>query len=448
MNPQSTRGRTVLPMDQIVQRIDKTIKSSPADETEIVWIERLSSRVVGRDRQLQEDDLNDRTILIRVVDRKRVGSHRTSTSNPAELDGAVRAAIAQSRSRQPLPGLLHFSADDSPLKCERRRLWDPQIAELDHRQVAAMFEPWLAHRGTTCLEWTQARVAVINSRGVRRQAEVTSAAVETRTSRSPGAGRAAAASRFLDHLRPGNVVDRSRKLRVSGDVAELPAAPVALVLSPEATCKLIDILNRVAFSAVSYYSGSSFLREHLDVQVFDRAINLRDDGCDPKGMPFPFDLEGSPKHPTHLILKGSPKTPALDQRQAAQLGLSPTAHAIGGNDARAMNLYLEPGEESDTELIRSVGDGVWIGWFDGVECFEPSRVQIRALARSVRRIENGTLTAAMPDLIWEDSLLRAFSNLLGIGSLAVQQISSDRVLGGISTPAIAFTGISQLRIAT
>jgi predicted Zn-dependent protease len=219
-----------------------------------------------------------------------------------------------------------------------------------------------------------------------------------------------------------------------------------VVLSPEATSELIDILNRVAFSAVSYYSGSSFLREHLDVQVFDRSINLRDDADNPSGLSFPFDLEGSPKRPIHLILKGSPKTPALDQRQAAQLGLAPTAHAIGGNDARAMNLFLDTGEVSDPELIRSVDNGLWIGWLDRVECFEPSRVQVRAHARSVRRIENGKLSSAIPDLIWEDSLLRAFSNLVGIGSSPIQRISQDGFLGGISTPSMAFSGVSQLRL--
>jgi len=46
-------------------------------------------------------------------------------------------------------------------------------------------------------------------------------------------------------------------------------------------CQRISRGRAVAFSAISYYQGSSFLRQHLDVQVFDRAINLRDDATDP-----------------------------------------------------------------------------------------------------------------------------------------------------------------------
>ncbi len=436
----------MLRMDEISDRIEGVIGRSPADETEIVWIEKQSNRAQNRKRQIEIEGRSERTILVRVIDRKRVGSHRTGIGEPSELDSAVRAAIAQSRSRDPLPGLLHFSADDSPIASDRGHLWDPAIAGLERRQVEALFDSWKQGRASSRLDWVKARIAVLNNRGIRRTTGVTSVGLETRISPGPGAGRAVEASRFLDRLEPERVVERAKRLHVSGDISDLPELPTSLVLSPEATAELVDILNRVAFSAVSYYSGSSFLREHLDVQVFDRSINLRDDADDPQGLPFPFDLEGSPKRPIHLILKGSPKTPALDQRQAARLGLSPTGHAIGGNDARAMNLFLDCGDLADSELIRAVGQGLWVGWLDNVECFEPSRVQVRATAKGVRRIEDGELSSAVPDLIWEDSLLRAFSNLIGIGSSAIRRLSPDGVLGGISAPSMAFSGVTQLRV--
>ena len=274
---------------------------------------------------------------------------------------------------------------------------------------------------------------------------MTAAGVEARIGRRPGGGRAASAARSLEELAIGSVFERAKQRHASGPEGDLAAGPQPVVLSAEATAGLCDILNRVAFSAVSYYQGSSFLRDHLDVQVFDRAINLRDDANNPAGLAFPFDLEGTAKRPVDLILKGAPRTPALDQRQAAQLGLEATAHAIGGNDARAMNLYLVPGELPEEGLLRAAEGGMWIGWLDQVECFEPSRVQIRAHARGVRRIGEGGLAEGLPDLIWEDSLLRAFSNLLGVGSEPVVRISHDGVLGGISTPALAIADSSNFR---
>jgi PmbA protein len=389
---------------------------------------------------------DERTIAVRVIDRRRVGSYRTGSTTPSELDEAIRLAVAQSRSRDPLPGMLHLPSDEAEL-VEAPSLWDPEIVELDQGRLKSIMQPWIPPRGTVRLHWTAGRVVVSNSRGVRRKCEVTAIDLTTRIGRRPGGGRAAGAARSLAGLDGLAIVDRARHRHASGAADDLPAGALPIVLSPEATAELCGILNRVAFSAVTYYHGSSFLREHLDVQVFDRTVNLYDDGTEVAGLPFPFDLEGTAKRRVELIEKGTPKTPALDQRQAAQLGLPPTAHAIGGNDARASNLFLSAGPTPEPELLRAAEGGLWIGWLDQVECFEPARVQIRASARGVRHIVDGALAGGVPDLIWEDSLLRALSNLLGLGDSRVSRISHDGFLGGITTPAVAIGGVGGLKLA-
>jgi predicted Zn-dependent protease len=342
--------------------------------------------------------------------------------------------------------MLHLPGDEAPLEAADS-LWDHQIVGLDQARVKAMFKPWMAHRGSIQLNWTAGRVSVFNSRGIRRQSQVTAADLQMRIGRRPGGGRSAAAARSLTSLDGQAVVDRARSRHASGPVAEIPPTPLPIVLSPEATCEVCDILNRVAFSAVAYYHGSSFLREHLDVQVFDRSFNLYDDGTQADGLPFPFDLEGTAKRRVDLIHKGTPKTPALDQRQAAQLGLTPTAHAIGGNDARASNLFLATGELSEQELLQTADGGLYIGWLDQAECFEPGRVQIRARARGVRRIVDGALERGIPDLVWEDSLLRALSNLLAVGRDPTVRIGQDGLLGGITAPAIVIAGVTGLQLS-
>jgi predicted Zn-dependent protease len=422
------------------------MQRSPADETEIVWLETCGGRAENRHREVEARPHSDRTIMVRVIDRRRVGSHRTGAASVGELNDAIRLAIAQSRSRDPLQGMLHLPVDETPLEVQSK-LWDPRIAALDPARLKTIYQPWITQRGITRLRWAAGRVTVFNSRGVRRQSEVTAADIEARIGRRPGGGRAASAARSLDALMGQVVVDRARDRHARGPVEEVPASPLPIVLSPEAACELCDILNRVAFSAVAYYHGSSFLREHLDVQVFDRALNLYDDGTDLSGLPFPFDLEGTAKSRVDLIHKGTPKTPALDQRQAAQLGLTPTAHAIGGNDARASNLFLSGDELAEQDLLQAADGGLWIGWLDQVECFEPGRVQIRAHASGVRRIVDGALAGGVPDLIWEDSLLRALSNLLGIGKSRMVRISHDGFLGGIAAPSIAIGAVGGLRLA-
>jgi predicted Zn-dependent protease len=425
--------------------LERALSHSPADETELVWLEVNHGTASNRGQRIDARTLPERTVLVRVIDRGRVGSHRTGTSEPSEIDTAVRMAIAQSRSRDPLPGLPHLPANDTHM-ADTPDLYDPELAELDADGARALLARLRRRREAVWLNWSDARVAVFNSRGVRRQMAVTGATFETSLGRRPGGGRAASSSRTLQGLQPERIIERARSRHASGPVGDPPTESVSALLSPEATIQLLDILNRAAFSAISYYRGSSFLRQHLDVQVFDRAIHLRDDGTDSKGLPFPFDFEGTAKRPVDLIFKGSPKTPALDQRQAAQLGLPPTGHAIGGNDARAENLFLLPGETSEDQMLLAADGGIWIGSLEHLECYEPTRVQIRAHARGVRRIERGQLGQSLPDLLWEDGLLRAFSSLLALGAEPVVWSARGGFFGAISAPSMAISAVPKLEI--
>jgi predicted Zn-dependent protease len=440
-----TADNGFLSLDQIADRIETVLERSTADETEIVWLETQGGAAENHNQRVDTRGHRERTILVRVIDRRRVGSHRTGSADIGELEVAVRSAVAQSRTREPLPGMLHLPVDESPAP-RLDNLWDPQLVGLNSDRVRSIYKPWQGHRGVVQLQWNAGRVCVFNSRGVRRQTQVTAAHVRARVGRRPGGGQAAGAARTLASLKPDVIVDRARQRHAAGSDGELPTGALQVVFSPEATCQICDILNRVALSAIAYYHGSSFLRQHLDDQVFDRAFNLRDDATNDQGLAFPFDLEGTVKRPVDMIDKGTPKTPAVDERQAAQLGLTATAHAIGGNDARAMNLFMLPGESTDPQMLEMADGGIWVGWLDRVECYEPGRVQIRGHAGGVRRIVNGELGPGLPDLVWEDSLLRALSNLIGVGSSTVVRISHDGFLGGISAPAVAIDGVGGLRL--
>ncbi len=434
----------LLSIEEIDERLERTLAQSAADETEMVWLEVSRGEATRNGKHIEVRVSPERTILVRVLDLGRVGSYRTGFGEPGDLTDAVRQAMAQSRVREPLSGLPHLPAENEPIETENG-LYDPDVAGLTPAAARALLEKLPNQNEALRLEWAEGRVVVYNSRKIRRQVSVTGVSFEARCGTSPGAGHAADAARRLEDLNPERILEIAWNRHANGDLGEPPTEAVPVVLAPEAVISLIEMLNQESFSAKAYYDGTSFLREHLGIQVFDRALTLRDDATDRSGIPFPFDLEGTAKRPVPLILEGAPKTPALDQRQAAVLGLPPTAHAIGGNDARAQNLFLLAGELTDEELLAAAEGGLWIGWLDHLECREPNRVQFNARARGVRRIENGKLGAALPDLYWQDSLLRAFSGILGIGSVTTNRMTRDGYLGGFSAPGLALSSIEGLR---
>lgn len=428
-------------MAEITERIETVLERSPADETEVVWLEVMRGTARREKKNVAVTMQPERTVLVRVLDLGRVGSFRTGAAEVGQLSDAVRFAMGQSRVREPLSGLPHLPADLTPIE-ENRELLDPQIAEMTPEKMRSWLLDLPGRSESLLATWTHARVLVFNSRKVRRKAEATAIGLDVRAGSGPGAGRSLDAARQFKALDARMLIDRASNRHAQGAPTELPKGPVPVVLSPTATIELIDLLNQTSFSAKSYYDGTSFLREHINIQVFDRQLNLKDDGTDANGLPFPFDLEGTAKYPVDLIRDGAPRTPTLDQRQAAVLGLPPTAHAIGGNNARAENLFLKPGEDSIEDLAAAAEGGLFIGWLDNVESVEPKRVGFRARARGVRLIQKGQLGPAVPDFIWEDSLLRAFSELAGLGMDTAHRLGDDGYTGGISAPPVALGSVS------
>jgi len=431
----ATTQTDLLELEEIGNRLESALSHSCADETEVVWIESRRGEASSSGSRVSVRSSRHRTVMARVLDGGRVGSHRTGSGDGGEIADAIRQAAAQSRIHEPLPGLPHIPADDTEAPVAEG-LSCPRIADLSRNGARKLLESLRRQREAITLDWTLARVAVFNSRGVRRTTEVTSAALQIRHSRRPGSGRAATAARTLDELDAERLHEIASYRHASGAAGEVPEGHLPIVFSAEAAIELVALLNRTSFTANSYSEGTSFLREHLGVQVFDRSITLRDDATDPGGLPFPFDLEGTAKRPVDLIRDGVPKTPALDQRQAAQLGLPPTAHSISGNDSRAENLLLLPGEKTEVELLEQADGGLWIGWLDSVAPIEPRRVRFMAHARGVRRIRDGALAEALPDCIWDESLLRCLSESPAIGSVSTRRLSRDGILGGISAPPL------------
>jgi predicted Zn-dependent protease len=442
-----TAANTTAPQDAIDQQLERleiALRDSPADETELVWIDsRRNGASSGRSRRNRA--VSSSVLLVRVIEGGRLGSYRTGGLSAGDLERAIRQALVQARAHAPLAGMPHFPADATP-RPEGLSLHDDAIVDLTPDRARQRLRDELDPATHAQLDWVEAHVAVANSRNLRRFAAVTSAEATVRISGGPHGGVACAANRSLGALDLPALEAAARARANDAEVEPWKSRETAVVFSPLATRQLLDVINRHVFSASSYAEGHSLLREHLGIQVFDRSFRLTDDATRTDGIPFPFDLEGTAKQRIELISEGTPRTLALDQRQAAQLGLPPTGHAIGGNDALAQNLFLEPDPAYPQErLLQAADGGLWIGTLSPVECFEPTRIRLRAGLRGVREIRDDRLGAPVEDLLWQGSLLRGVSNLIGIGAHAELGWLGDRgIFGGCSCPSIAMAAIGGL----
>src|SRR3954469_5958637 len=81
----------------MVPRLDRLIAGSPADETEISWLELRRGQESNGKRRRDSYELHERTVLVRVRECGRTGTHRTSAANRSDLENAVRQAMAHAR---------------------------------------------------------------------------------------------------------------------------------------------------------------------------------------------------------------------------------------------------------------------------------------------------------------------------------------------------------------
>ncbi|HEX4959219.1 MAG TPA: metallopeptidase TldD-related protein [Thermoanaerobaculia bacterium] len=434
-----------VPLAEIVARLERLLAGSPADVTEISWLEVRRGQESNGKRRRDTYELNERAVLFRVREAGRTGLHRTSVSTPSDLENALRDALAQARLAAPSPDLLAIPGGDAAV--DGRSLCDPEIATMTPGKARDLLQR-LAGRGETArIGWSEGRIAVANSRGLRRAADVTSAWMEVVCDRQPGAGRAAAASRSLAGLDPQKVFARARRRSGPPDVVPPPAEPVPMMLSQEATAALLEVLNRQAFTSESFHSGASFLREGLGQPAFHAAVNLRDDPTDPRGLPFPFDLLGAAARPVDLVTGGVARTPAIDDRLSRALSLPPTPQRVSPDEAVPGHLFLLPGEAAEDDLLGAADGGLWVAALEPLEVYDPHALRFRAVARGVRRIDGGALGRSLPDLVWEDDLKRVLSRVLAVGSDLVPIATGAGLFRATTAPMLAVADAGGLRFA-
>ncbi|HSG40933.1 MAG TPA: hypothetical protein VLE27_14940, partial [Thermoanaerobaculia bacterium] len=198
-----------VPLDEIAARLDALVAGSPAEITEISWLEVRRGQESTAKRRGDSYEIHERSVLVRVRESGRTGMHRTSIAHLSDLENAVREAMAQARLAPPSPQPQLPPGHNAPASTAGLR--DPALAAMTSAQAREALQRLAARGETARIGWSDGRLAVADSRGLRRAAAVTSCWIEAVCGRQPGAGRAAAASRSLAGLDPEGVLARARR---------------------------------------------------------------------------------------------------------------------------------------------------------------------------------------------------------------------------------------------
>src|SRR5690349_8059417 len=163
-------GDGLVPLEEMVARLERLLAGSPADATDLFWIEFRRGQESNEKRRRESYDYSDRTVLIRVRESGRIGWHHTSACELSDLENGLRQALAQARLSPPAPAPL--PPDVSPLP-EVSGLYDPEIARMGPVRAKELLQKLSTRNETARLGWSEGRVAVLTSQGRKRTAELT-----------------------------------------------------------------------------------------------------------------------------------------------------------------------------------------------------------------------------------------------------------------------------------
>lgn len=476
---------TLPPPDAAREILARALADSPADRTEIAWAEAVhrrerSNRPDGKTEAPRKDAGRDArrpspargepgttrevNLSVRVVERGRVGVFRAAALDRAELAAAIRRALADARLapappqplEAPAPGGPGAPADPPPTDA----LWDPEIADLSAEEARALLAQGLADDESATFAWTEGRIGYAATGVAPRVAALTGAALVLRIGRGPATGSAEGVARRLADLAPGRLLDLARSRRADPSLGDPPDAPVPLVLAPLAAAHLATAFARAALDSRAIAEriadgppGAWPLFGHLGEQVAASRLSLADDATDREGLPLPFDARGAWTRRVELISAGIFRGAALTRELAGRLdllaALADLPLATDFDQAAPLHLVLSGSDPAaalaEADLLAAADGGLWIAALSPLAVYDPGNLRFRAVAHGVRRIEGGKIGPALPNLVWESSLLEAFARVTAFGAERVAVANGAPWLGATLAPAMGLEPLFTLR---
>lgn len=185
-------------------------------------------------------------------------------------------------------------------------------------------------------------------------------------------GWALVASNDFDKIKKSDLAERfSKKLSSQFGAAPIKSGEYKAVLSPNASSELLAVFASFMLNAEMEQKGLSLLKGKLETSIASACLSIVDNPLLEDGFgSSSFDSEGVPSFKKYLVQEGVLKTFMHNLKTAAKSGVKTTANAArsyaGSMGISPSNLYIEPGDISEPDLLVKAENGIYITEFEGM----------------------------------------------------------------------------------
>lgn len=396
-------------------------------------------------------------ITVKVIRDGRVGVASAATLEPQSLKRCVQAAMEIAKHSPPphvlppLPTAHRMRSRRDYVSATARARASDCVASLKHLfRICQGAGASLAGSFVTGDD----ELAIANSAGVACYAASTIVGAKLVTMYRRLSGFASGVHRDITRL------DLEALLRQSLRQSLCDAEPVTptlgayeVILEPQAVGELVEWLGYTAFGAKSVAERTSLMAGRMGERVFSPEITLYDDGTEASTLRLPFDFEGTPKRRTMLIDRGMATGIVYDTAYGERFNQPSTGHGLSPDEVEGplpLHLAMAPGRTSLDAMIRRCQRGLLIPRFHYVNgLLNPREALMTGLTREgTFLIERGKITTPVTTLRFTQSLLEAFSHVLGVSKERRLVADPNQDAGCALMPALhlktfKFTGRSE-----
>jgi len=411
-------------------------KGLQLEECEAVLIQKKVITVRITDSEIAETKQNEeRGLAIRIIDKKKILSARASVSDDDniifEKSLKIRSFVQPKTFWKSLP---------FPSKYEKiAKTYDKRLEGISGSQVIDIANTMInsaVHKQITrisgSLNIVSEEFEIMNTHGLNCSekstyiAGIINADSDNGTNNISGIG--SVCSRTLDAFSPETVGREASDMCINSvNPASCESDVYSIIFEPYAIGEMLAFVFASNFNLKTYSEKRSCFTGKLGKKIASDDFSLIDDPHSPEGIGSkPFDDEGTPTKPRHLIESGIFSNTFSDSFYAFKEGIQSTGNAARmgspmGRDAHPIpmplphNLRIKEGRMNKEGMIQETKKGILVGRLWYTYPVNPERGDFSCTARSgIKIIENGKIKSPgksvrivhnLPMLLWNISAI-------------------------------------------
>jgi len=420
------------------ESILRKAKGLQLDECEAVSIHKKVITVRITDSEIAETKQNiESGLAIRIIDKKKIVSARANISddenNIFERSLKTRSFVQPKTFWKSLPSTSKY---EKIAKTYDKRLEDmPGSQAID---IANTMINSVAHKQITrisgSLNVVSEEFEIMNTHGLNCSEKSTYIAGSINADSDNGtnniSGIGAACSRTLDAFSPETVGREASDMCINSmNPTSCESDAYSIIFEPYAIGEMLAFVFASNFNLKTYSEKRSCFTGKLGKKIASDDLSLIDDPHSPEGIGSkPFDDEGTPTKPKHLIESGIFSNTFSDSFSAFKEGTQPTGNATRmgspmGRDAQPIpmplphNLRIKEGNMNEKEMIQETKKGILVGRLWYTYPVNPERGDFSCTARSgIRIIENGRIKSPGKSVRIVHNLPMLLRNISAVGN--------------------------------